>query len=104
MSVATALAARKAQFDLDAAALSDSRLALDATLAIERWYAAASALATAETESVQSYSISGRSVTRKITDNQRNAVDQLRAEVEALLFGGNIKLADSRAAWEGEGR
>lgn len=100
MSVATALAAQKAQFDADAATLTDTRLQVSANLAIERWYASASALATEEANALQSYSISGRSVTRKNLDDMRATVDRLRAEVEALLFGGNVKLADNRCASE----
>lgn len=102
MSVTTALAAMKAQFDLDAAQLTDTRRALDATLAIERWHAAATALATEETNAIQSYSISGRSVSRKPSDDQRMTVERLLCEVKACLFGGNLKVADCRYGHEGE--
>jgi hypothetical protein len=102
MSLTTALAARKAQYEADAAALSDTRLALDAAIAIERWYAAAVAQAENESTSVQAYSIAGRSVTRRGAGSSAGvaAVDMLRAELEALLFGGNVKVADGRDAFD----
>ena len=102
MSLTTALAAQKAQFEEDAAALSDTRLALDVAVLIERWHGAATALAAEEANPIESYGISGRTVQRRNLTELSNKVDQLRGSIEAALFGGGAKLADCRDNFDGE--
>ena len=102
MSLTTALAAQKTQFETDAAALSDTRLALDVAVLIERWHGATTALAAEEANPIESYGISGRNVQRRKLTELSNTVDQLRASIEASLFGGGAKLADCRTGYDGE--
>jgi hypothetical protein len=102
MSITTALAAQKAQFEADAVTLSDTRLALDVAVLIERWHGAATALAAEEANPIESYGISGRNVQRRKLTELSNKVDQLRSSIEAALFGGGAKLADCRYGFEGE--
>jgi len=100
MSITTALAAQKAQFEADAAALTDTRLALEVSVLIERWYAAATMQAREEANAIQSYGVSGRQVTKRPGGELAMSVARLRSEIEACLFGGPIKVVDMRDATE----
>jgi hypothetical protein len=102
MSITTALAAQKTQFETDAAALTDTRLQLEASVLIERWHAAATALATLEAQSIDSYSLSGRNIQRRRITDASETVARLRGEIESALFGGSTILADHRSGYDGE--
>jgi VIT1/CCC1 family predicted Fe2+/Mn2+ transporter len=102
MSLTTALAAKKARYETHMAALSDTDLALEVAVRIERWYAALTALAAEEANPIESYGISGRTVQRRKLTELSNLVDQLQSSIEAALFGGGAKLADCRDGFDGE--
>jgi hypothetical protein len=98
MSVSTALTAMYNQYVADAATLSDSRRVLQANLAIERWYAAATAHATEEANAIQSYTIAGRSISRRAIGDLARAADTLRVEVEGILYARGSVLIDMSQA------
>ena len=97
MTVATAQLGLYNKYTTDAATFTaGSLLLLQATEAIERWYAAAQAQAARETSIIQSYSIAGRTVTYAQFEAGRTFVDQLKAEVEAILYCRGSGLMDAR--------
>jgi hypothetical protein len=82
-------------FVTEAADISDSGDKLEALAAIDRWYNCRLAVDTLSTSDVASYSIGGRTVTRKSLPEMRNQEVVLLAEVKSWLGRGGGGLADN---------
>lgn len=94
MSIATALAAEKAYYSTQAALLTNALAKVQADSAIEIWYTAAVAQATEDANAVQSYTIAGRSVTRRATQDGAKAVTDLKSKIMELLYCGPFVSVD----------
>ena len=60
---------------------------MDCAVWLEEYAVALPALQASNASNVQSYSISGRSVTYRTINEFRNRVNELRANIDAALYG-----------------
>lgn len=86
------------QYTVDANTITGTLDKLKALRAISTWYAAAKTLDEAVATDINSYSIGGRSVSRRGLDEYKGQVAQLEAEVEALIYTRGGGLADLRGS------
>ena len=101
----TAIAALKAEYIAQAAALSDTRQQLDVTMRIEQWSGAMTAAAALQSERLQSYSMGGNSYTRRNVPELEATAEGLKNVIDSILYGGGSRIVDhsggrdSHAAW-----
>lgn len=87
----------KAAYIVQAADITDAIDKLECLAAIDSWYACELAVSTLSSSDVSSYSIAGRSVTRKnLPELQTQAIDYKRQFLAYLGRGGGSALADLR--------
>jgi hypothetical protein len=104
-ALAVAIAALKAEYITQAAALNNTRAQLDVTMRIEQWAGAMTAAAALQSERLQSYSMGGNSYTRRNVPELEATAETLKQTIENALYGGGSRLVDNRggrdsyAAW-----
>jgi len=102
-AIENAIAALKAEYIAQAAALGDTRATLDVTMRIEQWAGAMVAAASLQSERLQSYTMGGNSYTRRNVPELETSAENLKAEIERVLYGHGSRLVNhcggSDAAW-----
>jgi hypothetical protein len=81
-----------------AATISDELDRLDCLAEIEQYGGILQALSTAQAGGVASYSLNGRSVTRRNPNDVRADAAACRVRIERLLYSGCVRLADMSEA------
>ncbi len=95
-ALAAAIAALKAEYITQAAALTNTHLQLDVTMRIEQWAGAMTAAAALQSERLQSYSMGGNSYTRRNVPELEASAEMLKQTIENMLFGHGSRLVDHR--------
>lgn len=85
--MSTATDALIAHLTSEVASITDDTARLDCAVWLEEYAVALPALMASNGSNVQSYSISGRSVTYRTINEFRNRVNELRANIDGALYG-----------------
>jgi hypothetical protein len=94
----SALVDLQSQYVTDAKTLTGTLDRLKALRAIATWFNAAKTLDEAVATDINSYSIGGRSVSRRGLDEYAGRVAELEAQVETLIYTRGGGLADLRGS------
>lgn len=89
----TAISDLDDQWTTEIATISDTLLQKEATYMLERYTAAVQQLASLENNEISSYTIAGRSVTRRNIGEGRSAIESLRRDLWNAVYG-TYTLAD----------
>lgn len=92
----SALSDLKDKYVLDAGTLTDTREQLEALSLIDEWYLCATASGKLSSTDILSYTISGRTVTRRDIPQLAQRADELAARIRSMLYGGSSGFADHR--------
>lgn len=92
----------KAALIVEAASLANEIDKLDCLATIDDWYACRVAVAAVQSNSIQSYSIGGRSVTRQNLGQFQEQERQLYARIMEFLYAPVSSLASIASASESE--
>lgn len=85
--MSTATTALISYLTTQVASITDECARLDCAVWLEEYAVALPALQASNASNVQSYSISGRSVTYRSIDEFRNRVEELRRNIDGALYG-----------------
>lgn len=85
--MSTATDALIAHLTTQVASITDDLARLDCAVWLEEYAAALPALMASNASNVQSYTISGRSVTYRTINEFQTRVNELRANIDAALYG-----------------
>ena len=88
-----ALDALKAEYAVEIAKISNTLRNKKATYILERWYSAATNQQALEDNEVTSYTITGRTITRRNVKEGEMLVGDLEAKLNGLIYG-NTNLID----------
>ena len=83
----------KTQWLVKVALISDALIKAEATYALDRYIAALTGQASLESNEIVSYTIAGRTFTRRDTSAGKQAIADLRLDLHRLCYG-SVSLAD----------
>jgi hypothetical protein len=86
----------KAAYIADAASVTPTTDRLECLVKIDDWYAAATALADLQSKGMSSYSVGGRTVTRRDVPALERTVGQLQNEIKNVLYCRGSSYVDCR--------
>jgi hypothetical protein len=92
----SALTNLQAKYVADAASLTDTVEQLQVLADIETWAAARTALDALTASNLSSYSIAGRSVTRRDVPSLQNQEREVHGRILTALYGRGVMVADLR--------
>ena len=87
----------KAAFTTAIATISDSLRSAEATYTLDRWADAVDKQAALEANDIISYSVGGRTVTRRNSDAGQELIQQLRYDLEVMIYG-SVSLLDNNTS------
>ncbi len=84
----TAIAELQTAYETGIATISDDLRQKKATYVLERYIAAVQKQTALEASEIESYSIAGRTVTRRNVESGQSAISDLEAELDRYIYGG----------------